>query len=97
MLADLEPVREVVAHVVAAEGQHGHGIAAQLSDFAGGSRGGLAARGRAEERSVLPVESLGHQGHDAGAASAKQDRVNRNALADPPTRAQSTDTATPAW
>jgi hypothetical protein len=27
-------VAEVVAHVVAAEGQHGHGVAPQLSDFA---------------------------------------------------------------
>ncbi len=71
---------EVVAHVVAAEGQHGHGIAAKLSDFSGGGRGGLAAGGGAEEGAVLPVEGFGHERNDAGTASAEEDGVNRNAL-----------------
>src|SRR5947208_11934174 len=30
---DFEPVRKVTSHVIAAEWQHGHGIAAQLSHF----------------------------------------------------------------
>ena len=34
----LDPVAEVVAHVVAAEGQHGHGVAADLADGAGRRR-----------------------------------------------------------
>ena len=36
----LQPVPEVVAHVVAAEGEHGHGVAADFADGAtGGGRG----------------------------------------------------------
>ena len=41
-----QPVREVVAHVVAAEGQHGERIAPQLADLARGGRRGLAAHDR---------------------------------------------------
>src|SRR5208337_4600371 len=44
-LSDPKIVREVIAHVVAAERKHGHGIAAKLSNLARGGRGGLAARG----------------------------------------------------
>ena len=43
----LDPVTEVVAHVVAAEGQHGHGIAAHHADRAGGRGRGLRAHGGA--------------------------------------------------
>ena len=39
----VEPVAEVVAHVVAAEGQHRHRVAAHHADLAGGGGGGLRA------------------------------------------------------
>ena len=54
----LDPVAEVVAHVVAAEGQHGHGIAAQLADGAGGRGGHFGAHGRANVHAARPVECL---------------------------------------
>ena len=53
-----EPVPEVVAHVVAAEGQHGHGIAADLADGAAGGGGGFRAHGGADVDAGGPVEGL---------------------------------------
>ena len=56
--AHVQPVLEVVAHVVAAEGQHGHRVAADFAELA--ELGGRALRGhrRADEHAVLPVERL---------------------------------------
>src|SRR5262249_37471653 len=48
-LSDLQPMSKIAAHVVAAEGQHRHGIASQLADFAGSGSGRLAARRRGEK------------------------------------------------
>ena len=70
---------EVVAHVVAAERQHRERVAAQLADVAGGRGGRLGAHDRAEEDAVLPVERLGHERHDARAAPAEQEGVDRHA------------------
>ena len=56
VFADFEPVREVVAHVVAAEGKHRHGIAAELAYLAHNGGCSLAAGGCAKERAVLPVK-----------------------------------------
>ena len=77
--ADLEPVAEVVGHVVAAERQHRERVAAQLADRALGGRRRLGAHDRAEEDAVLPVERLVHERHDGRAAAAEQERVDRHA------------------
>src|SRR5258705_2398490 len=53
-----KPVREVAPHVVAAERDHGHGIATDHADLAGDGRGGLRAHGRPEEYAVLAAEAL---------------------------------------
>src|SRR5215472_18788021 len=53
---DFQIVSEVVAHVIAAEGQHGHRVAPQLSDSSRGGGSGFAAGGRAQKCSVLPAE-----------------------------------------
>ena len=53
-LAHLEPVLEVVGHVVAAERQHRHRVEAQLADLAGGRGGRLRRHRRAEERRRAP-------------------------------------------
>ena len=68
----LEPVGKVVAHVVAAKGEHGEGIVAEFADFAfgGGSRFGGDAG--AEEDAVLPSEGFEDEG-DGGAATAAED------------------------
>ena len=56
--ADLQPVGEVVGHVVAAERQHRHRVEAQLADLARGGGGRLDRHRRGEEDAVLPVERL---------------------------------------
>src|SRR5215471_14272176 len=80
LLADLEPVREVIAHVIAAEGEHGHRVAPQLAHLAGRRRGGFAAGRRAQESAVLPIESLRHERYDSCPPSAEKNRVNRDTL-----------------
>ena len=71
---------EVVAHVVAAEGQHRHRVAAHDADLAGRRGGGLRAERRAEEDAVRPVERLEHERHGGRAAAAEDDRGDRHAL-----------------
>ena len=78
-LADLQPVGEVVAHVVAAEGQHRHRVEAQLADLAGGGGGRLRGHRRAHEDAVLPVEGFVDQRHHGGAAAAEEEGVDRHA------------------
>ena len=69
----LQPVGEVVGHVVAAERQHGEGVAAQVAHGAGRGRRRLGRHDRAEEHPVLPVVGLEDQRHDRGAPAAEQD------------------------
>ena len=88
LLADLQPVPEVVAHVVAAERQHREGVVAQLADLALGRGGLLRGDVGAEEHAVVPVEGLDHQRHGAGAPAAEQDRRDRHARRGRPTRAR---------
>ena len=78
--ADAQPVREVVAHVVAAERQHRERVAAQRADRAGRGGGRLGTHDRAEEHAVLPVVRLGDERDGRGAAAAEQDRRDRHAL-----------------
>ena len=63
---------EVVGHVVAAEGEHGHWVEAQLADLATRCRGGLGRHDRAQEHAVVPVEGLGDEG-DGGAATTTKE------------------------
>ena len=72
-LPHVEPVAEIVAHVVAAERQHGHGVAADLADLAGGGGGGLRAHGRPDVNAVAPVEGLKDQRHGRRPAAAKDE------------------------
>jgi len=53
-----EPVTEVVAHVVTAEGEHGHGVAADFAKGAAGGCGGFRAHGGADVDAAGPVEGL---------------------------------------
>ena len=75
-----EPVREVVAHVVAAERQHRERVTAQLAEAAERGGGLLGAHGRGDEHAVLPVARLEHQRHGGGAAAAEQERRDRDAF-----------------
>ena len=93
----LEPMAEVVAHVVTAERQHGHRVAPQLADGSSRGRGGFTAHGCAQEGSVLPIEGLANQRHDAGAPSAEQDRIDGHAAEGRPIRGRLPGTAAPEW
>ena len=75
----LEPVSEVVAHVVTAEGQHRHRVAAHLAERAGGGSGHLGSHRGTEIDAVRPVEGLENERHRRGAASAENDRADWHA------------------
>ena len=76
----LEPVTEVVAHMVAAERQHGHGIAAHDAHRAGGRGRGLRTHGGAHVDAGAPVEGLVDERHGGRAASAEDERADGHAL-----------------
>ncbi len=70
-LAHGQPVLEVVAHVVAAEGQHGHRVAADLALLAELGGGPLRGHRGPDEDAVLPVERLVDQ-RGAGAPGGRR-------------------------
>jgi len=80
LLADGQPVTKVLAHVVAAEGQHGEGVEAEGADLALGGGSHLRGHRGAHEGAVLPVEGLIHEGDVLGAAPAKDDGIDGHAL-----------------
>ena len=69
-------MREVVRHVVTAEGQHGKGVAAQIAH--GSRRGGRGLRGhnRTQEDAVVPTARLKDEGDNARPPPAKEYGVN---------------------
>ncbi len=75
-----EPVPEVVAHVVAAEGKHGHGVAADFAYGGAGGGGGLRAHGGSGVDSSGPVEGLIDEWDSGGAAAAEDDGGDRDAV-----------------
>ena len=80
LVSHVEPVLEVVAHVVAHEGQHGEWVAAHHALLASGGSGGLRAHGGSHVNTFGPVASFGHQRHGGGAAAAEDERVNGHAV-----------------
>ncbi len=76
----LEPVTEVVAHVVAAEGKHGHGVAADFADGAAGCCGGFRAHGGADVDAGGPVEGLVDERHGGGTAAAEDEGGDGDAV-----------------
>ena len=77
--AHFQPVLEIVAHVIAAEGQHGHRIAADLALLA--VLRGRPLRGHCgpDEHAVLPVERLVDQRGQRGPAAAENQGRNGHA------------------
>ena len=55
-IADLKPMLEVVAHVVATERKHGEGIETKFADNTGSSCSLFRTHDRAEEHTVAPIE-----------------------------------------
>ena len=66
--------------MVADEGTHGHGIAADNTDRAGRGSGGLAGQNRAYKDAVGPIAGLVDQRSGLGAAAAEDDGGDRNAI-----------------
>ena len=79
-LFHVQPVLEIVAHVVAAERQHGEGIAAHHALRAKGGSGGFGAHGGSHVDAFGPVAGFGHQRHGGGAAAAEHHGVDRHAF-----------------
>ncbi len=80
LLAHLDPVSEIVAHVVAAEGTHSHGITTDHTHSAGGGSGGLGSHSGAYIHTVVPVKALVNQGSGLGAAAAEHHSGDRHAV-----------------
>src|SRR3954469_14606094 len=80
LLAHVQPVAEVVAHVVAGEGKHGHRVAAQDADLAGRRRRRLGRQRGAEEDAVLPVARLEDERDVPLPAGAEENRRDGNAF-----------------
>src|SRR5690349_16594153 len=71
---------EIVAHMIAAEWQHRHGIAANFSEGSGGRRSHFRAHGGAHVNTRAPVARLVDQRPGGSAAAAEENRADEYAL-----------------
>ena len=79
-LFHVQPVLPVVAHVIAAEGEHRHRVAAGLADLALGRGGLFGSHDAADKYAVGPVPALVNERRGLGTAAAEHDRGDGNAL-----------------
>src|ERR1041385_1100346 len=75
-----DPVPEIVADVVSAEGQHRHRVAPHLADLSRRGGGRLRSHGGADIDAGRPVERLVHERSSAGAPAAESDGAHRKAF-----------------
>src|SRR6185312_7755228 len=75
-----DPVSEIVAHVIAAEGQHGHGVPADLADGADGGGCHFRTHGGSDINARCPVEGLINEWHRGCAAAAENEGADRHAV-----------------
>ena len=75
-LADGQPVRPVLADVVAGERPHREGVAAQFAEDALGGRGAFGCHRCTEVHAVRPRARFGDEGHGVRAASSEHNRVD---------------------
>src|SRR5690349_4774013 len=78
--AELEPMTEVVSHVVSDEWNHRHGIASDDPDLSGRCRRGFRTHGRGRVNSGIPVECLRYERNGIGPAAAEDERSYGHAL-----------------
>ena len=76
----LDPVPEVIAHVIAAERSHRHRIAADGPHTTDGCRRGLRAHRRADVDPGCPIERLVDERHGRRATAAEHERADRHAI-----------------
>ena len=79
-LAQVQPMLEVVAHVVAREGQHGKRVTPHHALGARGGGGGFRAHGGRHVDAFHPVAGFGDQGHGGGAAAAENEGIDGHAF-----------------
>jgi len=58
-------VSEVIAHVVAAEGKHGHRVTAKFADFSGGGGGGFGGRGSFDSATRKTLQEQSYNGRNS--------------------------------
>ncbi|OPZ84064.1 MAG: hypothetical protein BWY76_02006 [bacterium ADurb.Bin429] len=76
----LQPVTEIVTHIVATEGQHRHRVTAHFAEFSELGGGAFGGHGGTDKDAMLPVERLIHQRREARAAPAEDDGGDGNAM-----------------
>ena len=79
LFAHVNPVLPVIRHVVAAEGNHRHRVAADNTHSAGRGSGGFGSHRGAYKHAVVPVAGLIHQRSGLGTAAAEDNRADRHA------------------
>ena len=79
-LAHLEPMTEVVTHVISGKRTHCHRIAAYYTDCTGGCCRSLGCHDRSDKGSILPTCRLIYQRSSLCTAPSEYDRGNRHAL-----------------
>jgi hypothetical protein len=70
----VEPVREVIAHVVTGEGKHGERIAANFADISKRGSGHFRSHGRSLVHAERPVERLKDKRDDRVSTAAENER-----------------------
>src|ERR1700732_2814084 len=80
LTSHVEPMPEIIAHVVTTKGKHGHGIAPGDSHGAGGSSRSFRGKSRADKYAVLPVARLIYQRGDMRPPAAEDNRGYRYAF-----------------
>ena len=78
--AHVQPMLEVIAHVVAGKGNHGKRIAAHHALLAGNRSSGLGTHGGGHVNAFHPGAALADQGHSGGSATSKDESIDRHAL-----------------
>ena len=80
LLAQVNPVLEVVTSVVTDEGQHSHRVAANHADGTISSRSGLRGQSDSAEHALLPALRLRNQRDGGLAATTQNDSAQRHTL-----------------
>ena len=80
MLTELQPVREILSHVVTAEWQHRERITTHNTKLTSCCGGGFRTHRCSHVNTFSPVTCLCHQRNSRGATSAKDKCVNDYAL-----------------
>ena len=80
LFAHVQPMLEIVAHVVANEGQHGKRVAPHHAGLAGGGCRCFGTHGGRHVDTFNPVARLSHQWHGGRAATAEDEGVDGHAF-----------------